>query len=103
MHVILGILVAACAALFVWFRLGRRITIYLLSLQILAGIVLIVLGRQAPAPHYVLGVAGWAGYMGASYMDRQPDSAKNVLVLTILASLLVLLAAFLGARAAGVG
>ena len=41
-HLVLGILVAACAALFVWFRLGRRITLYVLSLQILVGIVLIV-------------------------------------------------------------
>ena len=98
-HLWVGILVAACAALFVWFRLGRRITLYLLSLQILLGIVLMVGGLRVPAPHFVLALVGWAGYMGANYMSRQPDSKQNVLVLTILSSALVLLAAYIGARA----
>ena len=98
-HFWLGILVAACAALFVWFRLGRRITLYLLSLQILLGIVLMVGGLRVPAPHFVLALVGWAGYMGANYMSRQPDSKQNVLVLTILSSAMILLAAYIGARA----
>jgi hypothetical protein len=102
-HFWLGILVAACAALFVWFRLGRRITLYLLSLQILLGIVLIVVGGRAPLPHYVLALVGWAGYMGANYMSRQPDSKQNVLVLTVLSSAMVLLAAYIGARAGTLG
>ncbi len=102
-HFWLGILVAACAALFVWFRLGRRITLYLLTLQILLGIVLMAGGLRAPAPHYVLAVAGWAGYMGANYMSRQPDSRQNVLVLTVLSSAMVLLAAYIGARAGTLG
>jgi hypothetical protein len=101
-HLWLGILVAACAALFVWFRLGRRITLYLLTLQILLGIVLIISHHRAPPPHYALALAGWIGYMGANYMGRQPDSARNVLVLTILSSAMVLLAAYIGARAVGV-
>jgi hypothetical protein len=97
-HFWLGILVAACAALFVWFRLGRRITLYLLSLQLLLGIVLLVGGLRAPAPHFVLALVGWAGYMGANYISRQPDSKQNVLVLTVLSSAMVLLAAYIGAR-----
>src|SRR3984957_15708243 len=95
-HFWLGILVAACAALLVWFRLGRRITLYALTLQILLGIVLLVLGHRAPVPHYVLAIAGWAGYMGANAMSRQPDSRQNVLVLTILSSAMILLAAYIG-------
>lgn len=107
-HLALGILVAACAALFVWFKLGRRITLYVLSLQILLGFALIVMGLRAPSPHYVLAIVGWVGFMGASYMARQPDGNKNVLVLTILSSLMIVLAALIGRAAvvaggAGVG
>jgi hypothetical protein len=97
-HFWLGILVAACAALFVWFRLGRRITLYLLSLQLLLGIGVIVGGHRAPPRHYAGGLVGWLGYMGANYMERQPDSRKNVLVLTVLSSAMILLAAYIGAR-----
>ena len=101
-HFWLGILVAACAALFVWFRLGRRITLYLVSLQILLGAALLVSGHRAPPPHYALATFGWAGYMGANYMSSQPDSGKNVLVLTVLSSAMTLLAAYIGARTMGV-
>jgi len=96
-HLWLGILVAACAALLVWFRLGRRITLYALTLQIVLGIVLLVLGHRAPTPHYALAIVGWAGYMGANAMSRRPDSRRNVLVLTILSSAMILLAAYIGA------
>lgn len=99
-HFWLGILVAACAALFVWFRLGRRVTLYLLTLQILLGLGLFVMGLRAPAPHYALALVGWAGYMGANAMSRQPDSGKNVFVLTILSSAMILLAAYIGAATA---
>jgi hypothetical protein len=83
--------------------LGRRITLYLLSLQLLLGIVLMAQGLRAPTPHYVLALAGWAGYMGANYMGRQPDSKQNVLVLTVLSSAMILLAAYIGARAGSLG
>jgi hypothetical protein len=53
---------------------------------------------RIPAPHFVLALVGWGGYMGANYMSRQPDSKQNVLVLTILSSAMVLLAAYLGAK-----
>ena len=77
--------------------------LYLLSLQILLGIALIVGGLRAPSPHYALAIVGWAGYMGANYMSRQPDSKKNVLVLTVLSSAMVLLAAYIGSRAGNLG
>ncbi len=35
--------------------------------------------------------------MGANVMSRQPDSRQNVLVLTILSSAMILLAAYIGA------
>jgi hypothetical protein len=99
-HFWLGILVAACAALLAWFRLGRRVSLYLLSLQLVLGLALIVFGLRAPAPHVVLAVCGWGGYMFASYLSRQPDSRQNVLVVTIISSAMILLAAFVGVRAA---
>ena len=102
-HFWLGILVAGCAALFVWFRLGRRITLYLISLQLLLGIGLIVGGQRAPTPHYALALLGWVGYMGANYLSRQPDSKQNVLVLTVLSSAMILLAAYIGARVGTLG
>lgn len=100
-HLWLGILVAACAALFVWWRLGRRITLYLLSLQIVLGAAVLIGGRHVPPPHYVLALVAWAGYMGANAMSRRPDSRTNVFVLTALSSLMLLLAAYLGAAATG--
>ena len=99
-HFWLGILVAACAALLAWFRLGRRASTYLLTLQLALGLALIVMGLRAPAPHYILALCGWAGYMFASYLSRQPDSRQNVLIVTILSSAMILLAAFVGVRAA---
>ena len=103
MHLILGILVAACAALLVWFKMGRRFTLYLLSLQILVGIALIVAGLRAPSLHYSVAIVGWAGYMGANYMTRKPNSGKIVLALTVISSALILFAAYLGSKAGGLG
>jgi multisubunit Na+/H+ antiporter MnhC subunit len=81
--------------------MGRRIALYLLTLQILVGIGLIVIGLRAPTPHYILALVGWGGYMFANYLTREPDSRQNVLLLTILSSAMVLLAAFMGVRAGG--
>jgi hypothetical protein len=41
--------------------------------------------------------------MGANYMERQPDSKQNVLVLTVLSSAMILLAAYIGARVGTLG
>jgi len=98
-HFLLGILVAACAALLAWFRLGRRVSLYLLTLQLALGLALIIAGFRAPAPHYVLALFGWAGYMFAAYLGREPNSRQNVLIVTILSSAMILLAAFIGVRA----
>jgi hypothetical protein len=100
-HLVVGILVAACAALLVWWKLGRRIVLYLLTLQIALGVWAIVSGHQAPPPHYALAVLAWIGYMAANSMSGQPDQGRNVMILTVLSSAMVLLAAFIGARAAG--
>jgi hypothetical protein len=77
------------------------VSLYLLTLQLLVGIALIVIGFRAPVPHYALALCGWAGYMFAAYLSRQEDSRQNVLIVTILASAMILLAAFVGVQAAG--
>lgn len=100
-HLIVGILVAACAALLVWWKLGRRIVLYLLTLQIALGAWLLFTGHQAPPPHYALAVLAWIGYMAANGMGKQPDQGRNVMILTVLSSAMVLLAAFIGAKAGG--
>ncbi len=102
-HLWVGILVAACAALLVWWKLGRRIVLYLLTLQIALGIVAIVQGHMAPAPHMALAVLAWIGYMAANGMGRRPDQGRNVMILTVLSSLMVLMAAYIGSKAAGLG
>jgi hypothetical protein len=102
-HLAVGILVAACAALLVWQRTGRRITLYVLTLQIILGIWLIVTGLKAPHSHYALAVIAWIGYMAANGIARKEGRGKIVLAITILSSLCVLGAAYLGAKAGGYG
>jgi hypothetical protein len=102
-HLVVGILVAASAALLVWWKLGRRIVLYLLTLQIALGIWLIVSGRQAPPPHYALAVLAWIGYMAANAMSRDPEQRRNVMILTVLSSAMVLVAAYIGSQAAALG
>ena len=98
-HLVVGILVAACAALLVWRRMGRRITLYVLTLQILLGIWLIVAGLRAPAEHYSLALVAWIGYMAANGIARRPGRERIVLAITVVSSICVLIAAYLGARA----
>jgi hypothetical protein len=102
-HLVLGIVVALCAVLFVWVRIGRRITLYALTLQILLGIGLIIGGLRAPSPHYALAVLAWAGYMYANALGKKEGQGKNVMVVTILSSVMVVLAAYIGSKAAGLG
>ncbi len=100
-HLAIGILVAACAALFVWRQTGRRITLYVLTLQIALGIWLIVTGLRAPSEHYGLAVIAWIGYMAANGIARRPGRERVALIITIVSSICVLGAAYLGAKAGG--
>jgi hypothetical protein len=100
-HLVVGILVALCAALFVWRLSGRRITLYVLTLQILLGIGLVVSGLRAPSAHYGLAIVAWIGYMAANGIARRPGRERIVLAITVISSLLVFAAAYLGAKAAG--
>jgi hypothetical protein len=100
-HLALGILVALCAALFVWRRMGRRITLYLLTLQIFIGIWLLVQQFKAPSAHYSLAFLGWVGYMAANAMGRKPGQERNVLILSAVSTLMILVAFAMGLHAAG--
>jgi hypothetical protein len=102
-HLAIGILVAVCAALLVWRQLGRRITLYVLTLQILLGIWLIIAGLRAPSAHYSLAIVAWIGYMAANGISRRPGRANVVLAITIVSTLCVLGAAYLGAKAGNLG
>ena len=100
-HLVVGILVAACAALFVWRRLGRRITLYVLTLQILLGIGLMSMHYSVKPEHYGLAVLAWIGYMAANAMGRKPGSERNTMILTIVSSVMVLAAFAIGLHAVG--
>ena len=98
-HLWLGFAVAALAVLAVWQRTGRRITLYAVTLQILVGIVLVVQGLRGPWYHYGLAVLGWIGYMAANALSRRPGGARTALIVTVIASLLVLIAFGIGQQA----
>jgi len=98
-HLWIGFAVVALAVLAVWQRTGRRVTLYAVTLQILVGIVLVVQGLRGPWYHYALAVLAWAGYMAANALGRRPGGGRTALVVTAIASLLVLIAFGIGQQA----
>jgi hypothetical protein len=81
--------------------MGRRITLYILTLQIALGVWLIFTGLRAPSEHYGLAILAWIGYMAANGIGRRPGRERVALIITIVSSLLVFGAAYLGAKAGG--
>jgi hypothetical protein len=100
-HLVLGIVVALSAALFVWRKLGRRVTLYLLTLQIFIGIYLLSQGLKVASAHYALAFLAFVGYMVANGMSRKPGNDRNVLMVTGISTLMVVVALFLGLHAGG--
>ena len=98
-HLWVGFAVVALAVVAVWQRTGRRMTLYVVTLQIVAGIMLVVQGLRGPWYHYALAVAGWIGYMAANALSRRPGGARTALIVTAVASLLVLTAFGVGQQA----
>ncbi len=104
LHLWIGFAVVALAVLAVWQRTGRRVALYALTLQILIGVVLVVQGLRGPWYHYALAVLGWVGYMVANARSRRPGGARPALIITAIASLLVLIAFGIGQQGVrGVG
>jgi hypothetical protein len=95
-HLWVGIVVALFAVAAIWRTPDRRITLYVVTLQILIGIVLVVQGLRAPSIHYALAVLGFIGYMVANALARRGRSRALVLTIAIISSLLVLFAFMIG-------
>ncbi|MEA2664157.1 MAG: hypothetical protein QOI11_1101 [Candidatus Eremiobacteraeota bacterium] len=98
-HLWLGAVVAALAVLFVWQLRGRRITLYVVTLQIALGVVLMVQGLRVPWYHSALAILGWAGYMAANALARREGRARQALIVTAVSSLLILIAFAVGQHA----
>lgn len=99
-HLIVAFLVLAAAALLVWNRNGRRIALYVLTLQILVGIWLMAVGYKIRPEHYSLAVLAWIGYMAANGIGKRPGRENIVLAITIVSTVMVFVAAYIGAKAA---
>ena len=99
-HYVVGILVALVAALWVWQQLGRRVMLYLLTLQIALGIWVIFTGLKAPSVHYALALVAWIGYMAANGLFRKPERRRIAFGLTGFSTVLVLIAFYIGWKTA---
>jgi hypothetical protein len=97
-HLWVAFVVALLAVLAVWQRTPRRITLYVVTLQILIGIVLMVQGLKVPWYHPALAIVGWAGYMVANALSRR-GATRNALIVAGLSSLLILIAYYVGMEA----
>ncbi|MBV9438894.1 MAG: hypothetical protein JOZ24_02765 [Candidatus Eremiobacteraeota bacterium] len=95
-HLYVGFVVCALALIGVWRRPERRITLYVVTLQLLLGIVLAARGLRVPPLHIVLAILGWAGYMIANALARRTDRARLALLIAGLSSLLILIAFAIG-------
>jgi hypothetical protein len=102
-HLYVGFAVAALAALAVWRRPERRITLYVVTLQILLGVGVVLQGARAPSLHYALALLGWAGYMVANALASRGRPRSVVLAIAGLSSLLILVAYYLGMHAVKTG
>ena len=102
-HLYLGVVVVLLALLAVWRRGERRITLYVVTLQIALGIVLMVRGLRVPGIHPALAVLGWAAYMAANALARRPGAPRNALLLAAAGSVLILIAFGIGQAAVAHG
>ncbi len=99
-HLYVGFLVVLLALLAVWRRSERRITLYVVTVQIAIGIALLTMGLRVPALHPALAVLAWAGYMGANVLARRPGAPRNALLVAAAASVLIVAAFGIGEMAA---
>ena len=95
-HLWVAFVVALVAVLGVWRRSDRRIALYIVTLQILIGILLVARGLRAPSIHYGLALLGWAGYMVANAVARRANRHTLALVIAGVSSLFILCAYFIG-------
>jgi hypothetical protein len=95
-HYGLAFLVAAGAVLVIWWPLGRRILLYLLTVHILVGGWVLSTHLRAPTLHYIFALLGWFGYMAANGIGRRAGRENVALAITIGSSVFVLIAFAIG-------
>ncbi len=98
-HLYVASIVAALAVLAVWRRPERRITLYVVTLQVLLGVVLMVQGLRVPWYHPALAIVGWAGYMVANAVARRRPESRRPLAIAGVSSVLILIAYAAGLEA----
>jgi len=94
-HYGLAMLVAALAVAGIWWNLGRRILLYVLSVHILVGIWVITSGAAAPSLHYAFALLAWIGYMVANGVARRGRD-RLALGIAVASSVFVLVAFGIG-------
>lgn len=102
-HLWIGVLVVLLAVLAVWRTLGRRITLWVVTVQILIGIVLMTQGLRVNPLHPALAVIAWAGYMASNAVARR-QGTRAALIVAGISTVLLLVTFGLGqnaVRAAG--
>jgi len=99
LHYSVGFAVVAFAVLAIWRRPERRVALYVVTLQIVIGIILVVQHLRAPSLHYALAILGWAGYMVANALARRPDRQRVALVVAVVSSILLLIGFSVGMQA----
>jgi hypothetical protein len=102
-HLYAAFAVAALALVAVWRRRERRITLYVVALQIIIGVVLMVQGVSVPWYHPALAVLGWIGYMAANAIGRRDPASRRALVISAASSVLILVAYYVGMHAVKAG
>jgi membrane-associated PAP2 superfamily phosphatase len=103
LHYYVGFAVVALALLAIWRRPERRITLYVVTLQIVIGVILVIQHLRAPSLHYALAILGWAGYMVANAFARRPERARLALVIAAVSSILLLIGFSVGMQAVKAG
>ena len=103
LHYYIGFAVVAVAVLAIWRRQDRRIALYVVTLQIVVGIILIIQHLRAPSLHYALAILGWAGYMVANALARRPERGRLALIIAVASSVLLLIGFSVGMQAVKAG
>jgi hypothetical protein len=96
LHNDLAMAVAAAAVLIIWWRWGRRVMLYLLTVHIAVGGWVLATGLRAPSLHYIFALLAWFGYMAANAVGRRPGRENVALAITLGASVCVLVAFSIG-------
>jgi len=100
LHLVVGLLAVIAALTLVWRLPGRRITLYLLTFQILLGLLLLLRLYRGPLthilPHVFAAIIAWGLYMAANALTRRQANPRLILGLTVAATVLVMIAGALG-------